>query len=262
LIRFKKIKSIVQTQHALDHNSAPIVALLLWLSLPLIGLFWGISLFNPTLPHWTGPGFIALFLLAGIYWSELSTQRFPKLIQWALGFFVFLVIGFVGLVHVFPFQLGSKSQENLGEYNPINDVTGWRQFSAEFKTLAQQDEKNAIMHPKSPIIVSKWFPAGHILFYTARPIQKQVIAIGAIEDVHKFAWLNQDQPNLQLGQDAYFIQPSNLPYDPTNLILPYFEKMGKTDTIQIQARGVVLRNFYIYRFKNCQKIPAPILPKK
>jgi hypothetical protein len=118
------------------------------------------------------------------------------------------------------------------------------------------------MLAKAPIIVSKWFPAGHILFYTARPIQKQVIAIGAIEDVHKFAWLNLDQPSLQLGQDAYFIQPSNLPFNPTNLILPYFEKMGQTDRIQIQERGVVLRTFYVYRFKNCQKIPMPILLKK
>jgi hypothetical protein len=262
LIRFKKIKSIVQNQNTSNHTSTSIVALLLWLSLPLILLFWGISLFNPTLPHWTGPGFIALFLLAGIYWSEFAAPIFPKLIQWAIGFFAVLVIGLVALVHLFPFQLGSKSQENLGEYNPINDVTGWSQFSTEFKTLVAQDEKNAIMLSKAPIIVSKWFPAGHILFYTARPIQKQVIAIGAIEDVHKFAWLNQDQPNLQLGQDAYFIQPSNLPFNPTNLILPYFEKMGKTDSIQIQERGVVLRTFYVYRFKNCQKIPVPILPKK
>ena len=173
-----------------------------------------------------------------------------------------MVVGFIGLVHVFPVQLGSKSPENLGEYNPINDVTGWNQFSADFKTLVHLDAQSGAMDSKVPILVSKWFPAGHILFYTARPIQKQVIAIGALEDVHKFAWLNQDQPSLQIGQDAHFIQPSNLPFDPADLILPYFEKMGKTDTIQIKARGVLLRNFYVYRFKNCQKIPAPILPRK
>jgi 4-amino-4-deoxy-L-arabinose transferase-like glycosyltransferase len=262
LIRFKKIKAIFQSQNPSNQNTAAIASLLLWLSLPLIVLFWIISLFNSTLPHWTGPGFIALFLLAGVYWSETSKKLIPNLIQWALGFFVVLVIGFIGLVHVCPIQLGSKSQENLGEYNPINDVTGWTQFSADFKALVYQDEQSGMMQAKAPILVSKWFPAGHILFYTARPIQKQVIAIGALEDVHKFAWLNQDQPNLQIGQDAYFIQPSNLPFDPTQFILPYFEKMGKTDTIQIQERGVLLRNFYLYRFKNCQKIPVPILPRK
>ena len=262
LLQFKKLKVNFQNQHTLHDNASSVLALLLWLSLPLIFLFWGIALFNPTLPHWTGPGFIALFLIAGVYWSDASTKLLPNLIQWALGFVVVLLVGFIGLVHVFPVQLGSKSQENLGEYNPINDVTGWKQFSADFKTLVLQDEKNGIMQNKAPLIVSKWFPAGHILFYTARPIQKQVIALGALEDVHKFAWLNQDQPSLQIGQDAYFIQPSNLPFDPADLILPYFEKMGKTDTIQIKARGVLLRYFYVYRFKNCQKIPASILPRK
>ena len=261
LLQFKKLKAIFQVQSTSNQKSTSLVSLLLWLSLPLIALFWSISLFNPTLPHWTGPGFIALFLLAGVYWSETSKKLIPNLIQWALGFFVVLVIGFIGLVHVFPIQLGSKSPDNLGEYNPINDVTGWNQFSAEFKTLVQQDTSGG-MQAKAPIIVSKWFPAGHILFYTARSTQKQVIAIGALEDVHKFAWLNQDQPNLQIGQDAYFIQPSNLPFDPTQSILLYFEKMGKTDTIQIKQRGLLLRNFYVYRFKNCQKIPAPILPRK
>jgi 4-amino-4-deoxy-L-arabinose transferase-like glycosyltransferase len=262
LFRFKKLKAIFQVQNTSNQKASAVFSCLLWLSLPLIALFWIISLFNPTLPHWTGPGFIALFLLAGVYWSEASKKFFPNLIQWALGFFVVLVIGFIGLVHVFPVQLGSKSQKNLGEYNPINDVTGWTQFSAEFKTLVKKDASSGGMQAKAPILVSKWFPAGHILFYTARPIQKQVIAIGALEDVHKFAWLNQDQPSLQIGQDVYFIQPSNLPFDPTNSILPFFEKMEKTDTIQIKQRNVLLRTFYVYRFKNCQKIPAPILPRK
>jgi hypothetical protein len=262
LLQFKKLKAIFQVQNSSNQKASSIVALLLWLSLPLIAMFWIISLFNPTLPHWTGPGFIALFILAGVYWSEASTKLLPNLIQWSLGFCIVLVVGFIGLVKIFPVQLGSKSPENLGEYNPINDVTGWNQFSAHFKTLVNQDKQSGLMLSKAPILVSKWFPAGHILFYTARPIQQQVIAIGALEDVHKFAWLNQDQPSLQIGQDAYFIQPSNLPFDPTNLILPYFEKMGKTDTIQIQERGVLLRNFYVYRFKNCQKVPAPILPRK
>lgn len=262
LIRLKKLKAIVQHQKTLQLQSTAIVSLLLWLSLPLILLFWMVALFNPTLPHWTGPGFIALFLLAGIYWSEVATKLFPRLIQWAMGFIGFLLIGFVLLVHVFPVQLGATSAQNFGEYNPINDVTGWKQFNAEFKALVDRDVKEGTMDVKAPILVSKWFPAGHILFYTARPIQKQVIAIGALEDVHKFAWLNQDQPSLQMGQDAYFIQPSNLPFDPSNTMLPYFEKMGKTDSIPIQKRGVTLRVFYVYRFINCQKIPAPILPKK
>lgn len=262
LLRFKKLQTIFQRSQLNWNIGVKVFQLLLWLSLPLIGLFWMISLFNPTLPHWTGPGFITLFLIAGVYWAEASIHFIPQLIKWAMAFLGFLVIGFVLLVHVFPIQLGSIYPQNLGEYNPINDVTGWTQFSADFKDLVERDTKMGVMQDKSPILVSKWFPAGHILFYTARPIRKQVIAIGAIEDVHKFAWLNQALPDLQLGQDAYFIQPSNLPFDPTSLVLPYFQKMGKTDTLHMYKKGLLLREFYVYRFKNCQKIPAPILPKK
>ena len=262
LIRFKKLQTLFQSQNNNQHPSSSVLPLLLWLSLPLIVLFWGVSLLNPTLPHWTGPGYIALFIIAGVYWSETSNLFFPTIIKWAMGFIGFLVIGFVLLVHVYPIQLGAKTPENLGEYNPINDVTGWLEFSADFKALVEKDEQVNTMKAKSPILASKWFPAGHILFYTARPMQKNVIAIGALEDVHKFAWLNEMQNGLEKGQDAYFIQPSNLPYNPANLVLPYFEKMGKTDTIRIQKRGVLLREFYVYRFKNCTSIPAPILPKK
>ena len=262
LVRFRKLKSIFENQNIKQPQTVNVLFLLIWLSIPLIFLFWTISFFNPTLPHWTGPGFIALFLIAGVYWSETSNLLIPNLIKGAMGFLGMVIVGFVVLVHIFPIQLGATTPENLGEYNPINDVSGWKQFSAEFKTLTEQDTQSGMMQEKSPILVSKWFPAGHILFYTARPLQKQVIGIGAIEDVHKFAWLNQDQPSLQMGHDAYYIQPSNLPYNPTQLVLPYFEKIGQTDTIQIRKNGLLLREFYVYRFKNCQKIPESILPKK
>jgi len=262
LLRYPKLKFIFDKVKMTNAQLTSSLPLLLWLSIPLIGLFWSISLFNPTLPHWTGPGFIALFLIAGVFWSEVSNKFIPTIIKWGMGFLGLVIIGFVLLVHLFPVQLGSKDLKNIGEYNPINDVTGWVQFSDEFKTLVARDIQDKTMEVKAPILVSKWFPAGHILFYTARPIQKQVIGIGELEDLHKFAWLNQEQPALVIGQDAYFIQPSNLPFDPTKMALIYFEKRGKTDTIQIQKKGVLLREFYVYRFKNCKKVPSPILPKK
>lgn len=87
----------------------------------------------------------------------------------------------------------------------------------------------------------------------------KVIAIGNLEDVHKFAWLNQSQQGLKLGEDAYCIVPSNLPENPVALYGAYFEKVLTPDTIPIITKGVVLRNFYVYRLKNCNRIPAPIL---
>ena len=149
LVNWRKIKLMVAQEE--------VVALLLWLSLPLIATFWGLSLLNPTLPHWTGPGFIALFLLAAVYWSEKSVLFIPKLVQWAIGLLGFIIVTFVLLVYVFPQQLGSNNKANLGEYNPINDVTGWRPFKASFEALAKDDVQSGKMRFDAPIVTHKWF---------------------------------------------------------------------------------------------------------
>lgn len=254
LLNIKKVKLVA------NHGKA--IQLLLWLSLPLIFTFWTVSLFNPTLPHWTGPGFIALFLIAGVYWASYSSKEIPVLIQWAAGLLGGLILGFLILVYIAPSQLGSSKIENLGEYNPINDVTGWQYFSSEFQKIVEADQKEGVMSKNAPIVIHKWFPGGHILFYTATPMNLKVIAIGNLEDVHKFAWLNQMQKGLALGEDAYCIVPSNLPAAPAALYGAYFEKVLTPDTIPIITRGVQLRNFYVYRLKNCKQIPASILEQR
>jgi len=253
LLKVQRIKFI--SKNALG------ITLLLWLSIPLLIIFWLLSLFNPTLPHWTGPAYISLFLIAGVYWSSYSRKQIPALIKGAIAFIGVLLISFILLVFVFPRQLGSKNIENLGEYNPINDVTGWTYFSRHFDSLYVQEQRDSIMSKGAPIVVNKWFPAGHILFYTARPLQIKVIGLGAINDLHKFAWLNKDLASLKLGEDAYYISPSNLPNDPIKMYGDYFETINTPDTVPYISKGVVLRNFYIYRLKGCKKIPESILKK-
>ena len=253
LLRIKKVK--FQSKNALAIN------LLLWLSIPLILIFWSLSLFNSTLPHWTGPAFISLFLIAGVYWSSYSRKAIPVLLKWAVGFMGMAIIGFLLLVKVFPKQLGSNKLENLGEYNPINDVTGWTYFSNEFYKIVEKDKAAGRMSNNAPIVVHKWFPAGHLLFYTAPLVHVRTIAIGALEDVHKFAWLNEVQAPLKIGEDAYCIVPSNLPANPKELYGAYFTSIQAPDTIPIISKGILLRNFYVYRLKGCKLIPAAILNK-
>jgi 4-amino-4-deoxy-L-arabinose transferase-like glycosyltransferase len=266
LLNIKKIKLQLSAS-----NQNQTINLLLWLSLPLIFTFWAISLFNPTLPHWTGPGFIGLFIIAGVYWSQrledtyaAKNKSIPLVLKGALGLLGASILGFLLLVYIFPRQLGSTKMENLGEYNPINDVTGWESFTESFAKIVAMDSKSGLMQKRDPIIIHKWFPAGHILFYTARPLNKRVIAIGSLEDVHKFAWLNKTQLNntkdaLKIGENAYCIVPSNLPADPHNLYGNYFETISKPDTIPMISKGVLLRNFYVYRLIHCKQIPVDII---
>lgn len=252
LLRFKKLKQVFLNQEAL--------LLLLWLSLPLIFTFWFIALFNPTLPHWTGPGFISLFVIAGVYWENVSVQLLPALFKWAIGLLCIVMMGFVSLVYIFPAQLGSKEKDNLGEYNPINDVTGWSHFKGQFEDLANKDLLSHKMPLNAPILTNKWFPGAHILFYIAQPLHKSVIAVGKLENVHKFAWLNESLPSLQIGQSAYCIVPSNLPSDPNELYGAYFETIELAAVFPVVNKNVLLREFKVYRLLHCKQVPAPILP--
>ena len=111
----------------------------------------------------------------------------------------------------------------------------------------------------APIVTHKWFPGGHILFYIATPLHKDLIGIGNLEDLHKFAWLNKDLKGLQLGQSAYCIEPSNLPSNTELLYKDIFEKVELATTIPIKVRGVELRYFKVYRLIHCKKVPIPVL---
>jgi len=276
LLNVKKIKVLLSAHNQIITQSdskeatsrAQTINLLMWLSLPLIFTFWTISLFNPTLPHWTGPGFIGLFMIAGVYWSQRlennqdsSIRSMPLILKGALGLLGASILGFLLLVYTFPRQLGSTKMENLGEYNPINDVTGWEAFTESFAKIVAQDKKIGLMQETDPIITHKWFPAGHLLFYTAKPLNKRVIAIGSLDDIHKFAWLNKTQDPLIIGENAYCIVPSNLPVDPNKLYGNYFETISKPDTIPMISRGVLLRNFYVYRLMHCKQVPVEIIKK-
>jgi hypothetical protein len=93
-------------------------------------------------------------------------------------------------------------------------------------------------------------------------VNARVIAIGALEDVHKFAWLNESQEAVKIGEDAYCIVPSSLPANPKVLYGAYFTSIEKPDTIPYINKGVLLRNFYVYRLKGCKLIPPSILKSK
>ncbi|HQR91933.1 MAG: hypothetical protein B7Y15_07755 [Bacteroidetes bacterium 24-39-8] len=235
----------------------------IWLfcmSLPMIFLFWGIALFNPTLPHWTGPAYIPLYFFAGIYMANNGQLVKRKLlISSAVMLLLVFTLG-VSVIRLSPINFGSQEKANYGEYCPTLDLTGWANFSKDFSQLVQADQLSGKMKPNSPILVSKWFPGGHLEFYTARKYGMNLIGVGALTDLHKFAWLNHQRPVLKLGDDAYCIVPSNLPFDVVAAYANYFTSIEQPIVInQVRNKGIV-RYFSIYRLKQCKLLPADPLP--
>jgi len=230
------------------------------MSIPMIVFFWVIALFNPTLPHWTGPAYIPLFLLSAIYLDQQTKKIMPSILVIAGILIVGLSIAAIGVVRFSSVHFGSHNKENYGEYCPTLDLTGWKNFSTDFNQLVKSDIANAIMKPQPFLLVDKWFPGGHLEFYTARETGLTLIGVGNLTDLHKFAWLNESRKKIQLGDDAYYVVPSNLPSDVADTYSQYFEQIQSPVVINQNRHGGVVRYFNVYRFKNCKKVPRRILP--
>ena len=234
---------------------------LLCMSLPMIFLFWGVSLLNPTLPHWSGPGFIPLFFVGGLYLEQRSFKIFPGWIKVAGSLIIIVLIVGIGLIRLSPVNFGSHEKENYGEYCPTLDMSGWADFSKTFATIVKEDAAKGNMKLHSPILINKWFPGGHLEFYTKKETGLEILAIGHLEDVHKFAWLNKVRPSLKIGDDAYAIVPSNLPVNVQEAYGQYFTGIDQAVTIKQMRSGGVVRYFYVYRLKGCKQVPLSILSK-
>ncbi len=234
---------------------------LLCMSLPMIFLFWGVSLLNPTLPHWSGPGYIPLFFVGALYLEQRSFKVVPGFIKMAATLVVIVLMSGIALVRLSPINFGSHDQQNYGEYCPTLDLSGWKDFSKTFAWQVKEDAAKGLMKPNSPIIVNKWFPGGHLEFYTSRETGLPVIGVGQLQDLHKFAWLNKVRQPLQPGDDAYCIVPSNLPLNVIETYGQYFTVIEKPVVINQRRSGGVVRYFNVYRMKGCKMVPKPVLTK-
>ncbi|MBC7651507.1 MAG: glycosyltransferase family 39 protein [Deinococcales bacterium] len=232
---------------------------LLCMSVPMIVLFWVIALFNPTLPHWSGPAYIPLYFFAARYLEEKVQQTYPLFLKIATGLVVFVLVVGVAVVQLAPTNFGSKNTATYGEFCPTLDISGWKDFSNQFNTLVTIDIANNNMPPTAPILVGKWFPAGHLEFYTSRVTGLRILGIGNITDVHKFAWLNTVRQPLKLGDAAYCIVPSNIPFNVAEAYGQYFTTIEPPVTINQMRSGKVVRYFYVYRLRNCKLVPKPLL---
>ena len=197
-----------KTIKQLDYQTPNTKQFLLLLSLPMILLFWYISLRNDIFPHWSGPAYIPLFIIAGIYLSKKKIVLYPIWIKIA-GTLVFIAFAGITLLANFaPFNIGSQNKENFGEYCPTLDISGWKNFSNEFDKVVKQDFAANKMKSNSSIIINQWFPGCQLELYTSRKTGLPIYAIGSLENIHHFAWLNQERKALKLGDDAYCIVPS------------------------------------------------------
>ena len=242
---FKTIRKRLYT------GSKQLFWLLIFLSLPLIFILWGVSLFRNTLPHWSGPAYISLLIFCAFYADECINQQ--TIINW-LRTANFLVLAAVVLayftINYLPASLGKKNAEHLGAGDFTMDLYGWHSFEKTFEELRNKDTATHLMQPDAVIISNKWFPAAHLDYYVAHPLHMKLYAFGPLFDIHNFAWLNKQNGTIKKGTDAYYISPTNYSSKPDSSYCKLFSVVEAPVIIHQYRNNTAVRNFYVYRMRN------------
>ncbi len=242
-----------------DFIDAKFKWIFLFNSLPLWLLFTGFSLFRSTLPHWSGPAFLSLILITGAYWAErigpqnLLTKKIIRPLRMVLPlyFLTFLITVAFYLINYSPYSLGKHVEDkSYGEYDFTQDMYGYDQIEERFKKISDREESSGSMVLGSGLVSNKWFPGSHLDFYVAQPNNRNLFLIGDLNEIHKYAWINQQRGGLQMRRDYYHIAVSNYYADPVEKFGRYFEKVEALDTLKIMKGGEVMRYAFFYRLRN------------
>jgi len=225
----------------------PFQRIILWVSLPMVIIFLGFSLFRSTLPHWTGPAYLGFIIIAAANLSgvkERDKRRF--LFPWPIAISLFFMVTVVG-VAVSQVKLGWIPLKRWNVDDVSTDLYGWRQLGVKFEPLATWDESHFLVKKGSPILTFRWFPAANFDYYVARPMNKKVYCFGELERIHKYFWIDKERGNLQKGSDAWYIALSDDYEDPVALYGKDYDFIMPADTIAIIRGKDTIRKAYIYR---------------
>ena len=234
--------------------------LLLLTALPWIGIFIYFSLTRSTLPHWSAPGVCLLIPIAGAYLAEKQENmtgiyRIPKVITAAL----LLLLIAVG-VGSFEIKTG-RIQACFASEKPIEmtavgkgdvtlDMYGWDQMREGFAAVRDSLVANGEMQANDGIIALKWFPAANIDYYIATPLGIKLYALGDLNQIHKYYWINELRGGLQAGRNYWFIDQSYNYYEPDDSRLqPYFEQITPVDTFAIYRGGRVAEYVFVFKLE-------------
>jgi len=230
------------------------LALLLYNGIPLWLVFTSFSVFRSTLPHWTGPAFIPMIILAGVYLAgkPVGKKRLMPISVKAAAYLV-LVLAFVAIyiINYLPAGLGKKDQvRDYGTGDFTQDMYGWDQLSEGFLKIRNKDLSEGNMSEDSPVITFRYFPAAHFDYYFANDHSMKVYVAGDLPRAHNYYWINRKRGPIPKGSDVYTIVVSNWYSDPNEDFGPYFERIEKPEVIEINRAGVPVRYALIYRLRH------------
>jgi hypothetical protein len=221
---------------------------------PIILVVSGMALFNPMLPHWSGPGFMVMMFIAAAYLEEKLTKGVvvPHVLKASIFLVVASLISATLLITKYPGTIGSQNREELGDGDFTLDMFGWKQLGRDFKPWLEDQKRNGVLSQNIKVVSHKWFPAAHLEHYVTSPIGVPMIGVGDVTDLHQYFWLNKSRPLLHKGDTALCIIPSNSLANMQESYLKYFATLEKLHVFENTRGGKVARYFYVFRLDNYQ----------
>lgn len=227
----------------------PYKSLLLNLSWPLIAAVLFMALFRRTLPHWTGPAYFSLMLIAAIYLGQLEKKKARRWIYSALGFFLLILsLGLLEINYGLIKHRYSERHENdqkVGKYDVTLDLYGWNEFRKAFKLWENEHPQYA----NRTLLSQDLYQSAHIDYYLARHTDQKLIVFGELKDVHKYAWINAERGYLKAGEDALYITNSRA-YRSEDLLKPHFENFELVAQLPIKRGGKLAEYFFVFKANN------------
>jgi hypothetical protein len=226
--------------------------LLLFLSLPLILIFILFSLFQKTLPHWSGPAFIGLIILSSGWLSEKLTTRPRKVLMILLSSNLLVLL----LLVLAPLQINygliwhpqkSADPKKTGSNDLTLEMYGWKQARVKFLEFLEKKGIEEKDYDRVKIISNKWFPAAHLDYYIAHPLDMELLVSGTLDQSHKYFWINKTR-SIDPGDIVYYITTSMQFYDPERLINGGGQIISM-DTIAIKRNGTTVKNLFLFGMK-------------
>lgn len=221
-----------------------------FIAIPLAVLLLFISVFrNVTLPHWSGPAYVSLMPLAAVWLAGHSKNSFPEILQWGLGIFIVVYLGFSLAVKLYPGTYGSKNKQDYGRGDITLDMYGWRKAFAQFDSLYKDDVGKNKMPLNAAMVTSHWWGA-HVEYYFARPLRLKMIGLGKPQHLNEYLWINKWRRSEVELNHTYCIIPAD-----DNYYLPsdFFQTKELALTIDIDRNGKPAHKFLVYRLRGLKK---------
>ncbi len=211
------------------------------IGIPLLIIIFLLSMFRTTLPHWSGPAYIALLPIAAIGLSEMSIAKFKLFTRSAFAYNIILIALIIAAVNFYPGTFSKERGVALGKTDISLDAYGWKEGGEKFAAIYKTRNPSS----RAPMVCNTWWGA-HDQYYFARPLNIKMIGLGSALDIHHYAWrLKYDTVNIKMDT-AYAVVHSYDYFDAKKAFANYYGKIDSIATIPILREGKPGYKFYVY----------------